>query len=96
MHAFITVLVFIGVFGAIALIARAREHSEPLDISPFLAEVIGGYGNERSYRGKPATAVTPKGLTVTVRCPHRHGHRSPQLAVSCVSRERSRVERYGR
>jgi hypothetical protein len=102
MHEFISALFIFGVLGAAGGIGWLRWKSQqgkpprqPMDGSPFLAGVISG-NNERSYYPRGMTAPTPSGVTVTVRCPHRAGHRSPDLAVACGRREKARIETTGR
>ena len=68
---------------------------QPMDISPFTAGVLG-MGDTGSYKPRGVTAITPSGIRVTVRCPHRNGHRTPDLAVACGQREKDRIERTGR
>jgi hypothetical protein len=68
---------------------------QPMDISPATASLLSGT-NEPSYKPRGITAVTPSGIRVSVRCPHRSGHRSPDLAVACGQREKDRIERTGR
>jgi hypothetical protein len=68
---------------------------QPMDISPNTASLLSGQ-SEPSYKPTAITAVTPSGIRVTVRCPHRSGHRSPDLAVACAEREKARIERTGR
>jgi hypothetical protein len=68
---------------------------QPMDISPGTASLLSGQ-SERGYKPRGITAITPSGIRVTVRCPHRSGHRSPDLAVACAEREKARIERTGR
>jgi len=72
-----------------------RQPRQPMDISPFTASLLSGQ-REQGYKPRGITAVTPSGIRVTVRCPHRSGHRSPDLAVACGQREKARIERIGR
>jgi hypothetical protein len=101
------VLVMCGVAIVVALIGMAvekrrkklglppRQPRQPMDISPFTASLLSGT-NERAYKPRPVTATTPSGIRVTVRCPHRNGHRSPDLVVKCAQAEKARIERTGR
>lgn len=66
-----------------------------LDVSPFTAGLLG-LDDGRAYKPRGITAVTPRGVRVTVHCPHVTGHRSPGLAVACAQREKQRIERLGR
>ena len=68
---------------------------QPMDISPFTAGVLG-MGDTGSYKPTGVSAITPSGIRVRVRCPHRAGHRTPDLAVQCGQREKERIERTGR
>jgi hypothetical protein len=47
-------------------------------------------------QSKGVTAVTPRGIRGTARCPQRGGYRSPVLAVKCVQADKARIERIGR
>jgi hypothetical protein len=68
---------------------------QPADISPFTAGLLGDSA-ARSYYPRGITAVTPHGTRTRVRCPHKTGHRTPELAVSCGHREKARIETLGR
>ena len=72
-----------------------RPPREPADISPATSALLG-LDAGRGYKPRGITATTPAGIRVTVRCPHRSGHRSPALAVACGEREKERIERTGR
>jgi hypothetical protein len=72
-----------------------RAPRQPMDVSPFTASLLSGQ-SERSYYPRGITATTPSGVRVSVRCPHRSGHRSPDLAIQCGEREKARIETHGR
>lgn len=72
-----------------------KQPRQPMDISPGTVSLLTGQ-SERGYKPRGITAITPSGIRVTVRCPHRSGHRSPDLAVACAEREKARIERTGR
>jgi hypothetical protein len=70
-----------------------RPHRQPMDTSPFLAELLGGTP-QGCWHGK-VNAVTPGGTRATGKCCPR-GHRSPDLAAACADRANTRIARYGR
>jgi hypothetical protein len=87
------IVIFVGLIGAAVKSGsksagvRSRATSKP-----FTASVTS---NGR-YKPRSVTATTPSGVKVTVRCPHRNGHPSPDLAVKCGQAQKARIERTGR
>jgi hypothetical protein len=90
-------LIFLIVIGLLVLSwAGSTSASRPTDISPWWASLFTGF-REPGYKPRHAiTVTTPSGVRTEVRCPHRHGHRSPDLALDCQQNEAARIRRAGR
>lgn len=91
----IFVVAGVAVRGARYLLTGSAEAKPrpPADVSPFFAALVTGWP-QPAYTAK-FTAITPDGITVTGRCPHRGGHRTPAQARDCADREKDRIERTG-
>jgi hypothetical protein len=90
------------VFSFVLIIAGMREQNgsktrrpprEPVDVSPFFAELLSGT-RQPAYYGK-YRATTPRGVVVTGRCCARL-HRSPGLAAAHAEQVKARIEATGR
>jgi hypothetical protein len=82
---------FLIIFGYAAVKERLRLRRQkaglpprqPMDFPPLSGS---------SYKPTGVTAVTQTGIRVRVSCPHRGGHKTPELAVACGEREKNRIE----
>ena len=71
-----------------------RPPRPPADSSPAAHALLTGQPTP-GYKPSGIRARTPSGITVTVRCPHQYGHRTPDHAHACGMAEKERIERRG-